>query len=339
MPPIDCKGTPVSISASIQKVAHSTFDSDYIAAEIAERYPYKGKLEGRLLYRGFNDVYTLRDDDGRRALRVWRANARSLGQVMQELDFLEFLRGQGVPVSTPIPTLKNERHFILEAGEGQRPAVLYTWAPGRKFGDLLDVSMAEKIGAKFAEMHLVSKGYRPADAFVIDPAAMITDNLGVMLEWCEDRPEDIRDYTLLTERMPARIREMGAADLPRGMCHQDMHPANVHVTEDGGITFIDFDGCSEGYWLHDVQNFVFGSAFYGFDAKYGAAFERGYTKVRPYTADERDNVEMILLIKAFRLLGGAARATRSRGRDLLRLRTLDWFADYIKTRARKFGLL
>ena len=136
---------------ALSRVAHSTFDSDYIAAEVAQRYPYKGKLEGRLLYRGFNDVYTLYDDDGRRALRVWRANARSLGQVMQELDFLEFLRGRGVPVSTPIPTLTKGRHFILAAGEGERPAVLYTWAPGRKFGDQLDVGMAERIGAQFAE--------------------------------------------------------------------------------------------------------------------------------------------------------------------------------------------
>ncbi|MBL8644462.1 MAG: phosphotransferase, partial [Rhodospirillaceae bacterium] len=314
-------------------------DPDFIKSEVEARYAFSGSVRVQLLYRGINDVYVVRDDAAKRALRVWRAGTRSLPAILQELDFLAFLKGKGVSVSSAIPARSDDVHFSLEAPEGPRTAVLYTWASGQKFGDQLDVELGGKIGAAFARLHLAARDYKPAAPVAAATAQGLIDNLPFLLDWVEDRPEDIRDYTALSERLAQVISTQQGLDLPKGMCHQDMHPSNVHVDKAGQITFIDFDGCAEGHWLHDVKNFIFGNAFYGFDAKYGAAFEQGYNGVRPYTAAERENGELFLLIKAVRLLGGAARAAKSRGRDLLRFRSLDWFAHYIKTRARALGYL
>jgi Ser/Thr protein kinase RdoA (MazF antagonist) len=319
-------------------VSHATFDPDFIASEVGRRYVFAGPARVQLLYRGINDVYTVRDTAGSRALRVWRSGTRTDAQIAQELDFLDYLHGCGIGVSYAVPTAAGARMFVLDAPEGPRQAVLYTWAPGRKFGDQLDVGLAERIGARFAELHLQARSFPgtiPAEA----PSASFRDNLPYLLDWVEDRASDVRDYTLLADRLGAEMERLTGRDLPRGMCHQDMHPSNVHVAIDGTITFIDFDGCAPGYWLHDVKNFVFGNDFYGFDDTYGAAFERGYRSVRPYTADEVALGELFLLNKAYRLLGGAARAAKSRGRDLLRFRSLDWFGHYIKSRAVKAGLL
>ncbi len=327
------------MQADLAPVTHSTIDSDFVGLEAAKHYDLKGDVSCQLLYRGVNDVYIVRDDSGRRAMRIWRAGTRSIDGVMQELDYLDFLDSHGVPLSKSIPAKNGDRYITFNTLEGVRPAVLYSWAPGSKFGDNLDVATAERIGGEFARMHLISKDYRPAQAAEDSAYANPHDNLASMLQWVEDRPEDIADYTRLTETMAERLKTLDGLDLPRGMCHQDMHPSNVHLSRDGTITFLDFDGCSVGYWLHDVKNFVFGSEFYGFPAIYGDAFERGYLKVRPYTADEIASQEFFLLAKAFRLLGGASRGSKSRGRDLLRLRNLDWFAGYIKPRARALGLL
>ncbi len=310
-----------------------------MAGLIEARYDHAGRVTAELLYRGVNDVYIVKDANGRRAMRIWRAATRSIAGVIQELDYLDFLDGHGIPLSKSIPARNGDRYVTVNALEGVRPAVLYSWASGSKFGHCLDTATAERIGGKFAEMHLVSKDYRPAQDVPDDPIASLRDSLPSLLLWVEDRPDDVRDYIALTETLSERLKTLDGLDLPRGMCHQDMHPSNVHLTPDGTITFLDFDGCSVGYWLHDVKNFVFGNAFYGFDPVYGDAFERGYLKVRPYTADEVSSQELFLLSKAFRLLGGASRGSSSRGRDLLRLQNLDWFAHYIKPRARSLGLL
>ena len=323
----------------VAPATHSTIDSDFVAREVESQFDLRGPVTCQLLYRGVNDVYIVRDDTGRRALRIWRAGVRSIGGVMQELDFLDFLDGHGVPLSNSLPARDGRRYIMFNALEGPRPAVMYRWAPGAKFGDRLDVDIAERIGRKFAEMHLISKTYKPAEDVRDSPIETLHENLRFMLLWVEDRPEDVVDYTRLTDTLAARLATLDVLDLPKGMCHQDMHPSNVHLSSDGTITFLDFDGCSPGYWLHDVKNFVFGNTFYGFSDLYGEAFERGYLKIRPYTRDEQAAQELFLLAKAFRLLGGAARGSKSRGRDLLRLRNLDWFAGYIKPRARCLGLL
>jgi Ser/Thr protein kinase RdoA (MazF antagonist) len=324
---------------AIAPATHTTIDANFVGRQVAQHYNVKGEVRCQLLYRGVNDVYIIRDDNGRRALRIWRAGTRSLDGVLQELDYLDFLHGHGIPVSSSEPAANGDRYITFNALEGPRPAVLYTWAPGSKFGDCLDVDTAERIGGKFAEMHLISKDYVPAQGVPDDPSAALRAGLPSLLLWVEDRPDDIRDYTHLSETLSERMKTLATLDLPRGMCHQDMHPSNVHLSTDGTITFLDFDGASVGYWLHDVKNFIFGSAFYGFPPVYGEAFERGYLKLRPYTADEIASQELILLNKAFRLLSGASMGSNSRGRDLLRLQNLDWFAAYIKPRARALGLL
>jgi Ser/Thr protein kinase RdoA (MazF antagonist) len=340
--PIDPLSPDSSRSPDISRIApatHSTIDPDFVARLIEDRYDHAGPVAAELLYRGVNDVYIIKDANGRRAMRIWRAATRSVTGVMQELDYLDFLDSHGIPLSKSIPARNGDRYIIVNALEGLRPAVLYTWAPGSKFGDSLDIPTAERIGGKFAEMHLIARDYQPAQDVVDDPIGSLRENLPSLLLWVSDRPDDIRDYTHLTETLSERLKTLDDLDLPRGMCHQDMHPSNVHLSPDGTITFLDFDGCSVGYWLHDVKNFIFGSAFYGFDAAYGAAFERGYLRVRPYTADEIESQELFLLNKAFRLVGGASRGSSSRGRDLLRLQNLNWFAEYIKPRARSLGLL
>ena len=326
------------MTLSVQPVSHSTYAPEYIAQEVVSRYAFKEPPRVQLLYRGVNDVYVVRDGNEKMVLRVWRSGTRTMAVILRELAFLKFLKERGIPVSTHIPLKTGEDHFILSAPEGDRPAVLYTWAPGLKFADVPTVPMGEKIGAKFAEMHLIARDFPTEDA-PDQTAQSLVANLPALLEWVEDRPDDIRDYTRLTENVIAFMPTLLARDLPRGMCHQDMHASNVHIAADGSFTFIDFDGCSDGYWLHDVKNFVFGNLFYGMPNEYGLAFERGYNTVRPYTADEKASGELILMIKAFRLLAGAARASRSRGRDLLRFKSLDWFAEFIKSRAYSAGLL
>ena len=93
------------------------------------------------------------------------------------------------------------------------------------------------------------------------------------------------------------------------------------------------------FLMQDVQNYVWGNLFYGFDSAYGEAFERGYAGVRPYTEDEIRNKELFLLAKTFRLVAGMAHSSASVGRGTLRFRSMDWLGHYLRERARPLGLL
>jgi Ser/Thr protein kinase RdoA (MazF antagonist) len=320
-------------------ISHSVVDPAFIGEQVAERYDIEGPIESFLLYRGMNDVYLIQGAKERYALRVWRKTYRDVDEVSYELDFLDFLRERDFPASTALRTRDGQLYFKLDSPEGPRAVALYGWAPGKKFGEMLDIGTAEKIGAAFARMHLLGLEYAGDHAFSTDNAVRFQVTVPALLDFVYDRPDDLRDYAIISERLAAKLREIRSEDVPMGICHCDFHPSNVHVTTDGQITLLDFDGTGEDYFMQDVKNFVWGSLFYGFDPSYGEAFERGYESVRPFTEAEKKYGELFLMAKAFRLVSGMAESSKAVGRGTLRFRNLDWLGDYIKSRARPLGLL
>lgn len=321
------------------KVSHSVLHPQFLADEVAQRYDIPGALDGFLLYRGMNDVYLIKNGQQKFALRVWRKTWRAVDDVAYELNFLDFLRNRHFPASTALRGKNGGLYFKLASPEGPRAVALYDWAPGRKFGDLLSDATAERIGARFAEMHLLGLEYARPQVFSTDTALDFLITVPALLEFVYDRPDDLRDYAIISERLARRLQDIHSDSVPLGVCHRDFHPSNVHVTESGEITLLDFDAAGEDYLMQDVKNFVWGNLFYGFSPSIGDAFERGYQSVRPFTRDEVKHGELFLLAKAFRLVAGMAASSVSVGRGTLRFRNLDWLGDYIKSRARPLGLL
>lgn len=320
-------------------ISHSVVDPAFIGEQVAERYDIEGPIESFLLYRGMNDVYLIQGAKERYALRVWRKTYRDVDEVTYELDFLEYLREKNFPASTALRTRDGQLYFKLASPEGPRAVALYDWAPGKKFGEMLDIGTAERIGAAFAQMHLHGLDYAKGHVFSTDNAVRFQVTVPALLDFVYDRPDDLRDYQIISDRLAQKLREIQSENVPMGICHCDFHPSNVHVATDGQITLLDFDGAGEDYFMQDVKNFVWGSLFYGFDPSYGEAFERGYESVRPFTEDEKRYGELFLMAKAFRLVSGMAESSKAVGRGTLRFRNLDWLGDYIKTRARALGLL
>lgn len=332
--------SPAETEPTLARISHSVVDPAFIGEEVARRYDIAGPIESFLLYRGMNDVYLVQGAAERFALRVWRKTYRDVDEVSYELNFLDFLKKRGFPASTALRTRDGGLYFKVSTPEGVRAVALYDWAPGKKFGERLDVGTAERIGALLAEMHLLGLEHAGKDhVFTTDNAVRFQVTVPALLDFVYDRPDDLRDYALISERLAEKLVEIRSEDLPIGICHCDFHPSNVHVADDGKITLLDFDGAGEDYFMQDVKNFVWGNLFYGFSDSYGEAFERGYETVRPFTDAEKHYSELFLMAKAFRLISGMARSSSAVGRGTLRFRNLDWLGDYIKTRARALGML
>ncbi|MCU0759820.1 MAG: phosphotransferase [Steroidobacteraceae bacterium] len=323
------------------RVSHSVLHPDFIAGQVAARYPLAGPVKAFLLYRGINDVYLVATGGQKFALRVWRRGGREIDMdaVSYEVEFLDFLRNRGFPASAPLRARDGSLYFKVDSPEGARALALYEWAPGRKFGECLDEGTAERIGALFAQLHglgIEYQGTRPHD---VAQVVAFRSNVPALLDFVYDRPEDVRDFAKVAEALAARLLEVRADDLPLGVCHRDFHPSNVHVDGDGRITLLDFDGVGTDYLMQDVQNYRWGNLFYGFDDRYADAFERGYESVRPFTADEKRHADLFLLAKTFRLVSGMAQISVAVGRGTLRFRSLDWLGGYIRDKARPLGLL
>lgn len=325
----------------IAEVSHSVLHPSFIAREVSRRYPVQGEVTCFLLYRGMNDVYLVEDEAARYALRVWRKTYRDVDDVAYELNFLAYLQSRGFPASVAVPQHDGRLYFKAASPEGERALALYDWAPGVKFGERLSTETAFRIGAAMAHMHLHGLAWAGTEhVFTTATAKDYNICMPALIAFVNDRPDDLRDYPLIAAGLDARLDELAAGgEVPLGVCHRDFHPSNVHVTADGEITFLDFDAAGEDFLMQDVQNFVWGNLFYGFDPAIGEAFEAGYQSVRAFTKAEADNRELFLMAKALRLVAGMAESSTAVGRGTLRFRNLDWLGDYIKSRARNCGLL
>jgi len=324
----------------IADISHSVLHPDFIRDQVKERYPVRGQVDTFLLYRGMNDVYLVQDADRKYAVRVWRKTYRDVDDVAYELNFLAFLRSREFPASCAVPQLDGTLYFKVATPEGERAVAMYEWADGCKFGDMLSEPMASDIGAAFARLHLLGLEHAgPEHQFSPENCKDYNVCMPALLDFVYDRPDDLRDYAIIAKNLDRKLDELAAEGVPLGVCHRDFHPSNVHVTKDGGLMLLDFDGAGEDFLMQDVKNYVWGNLFYGFSPAYGEAFEDGYQSVRPFTQGEIDNGEVFLMAKAFRLVSGMAESSKSVGRGTLRFRGLDWLGDYIKTRARATGLL
>ena len=324
----------------IATVSHSVLHPDFIAEQMVERYGETEKPDVFLLYRGMNDVYLVQCKDVKYAARVWRKTYRDVDDVAYELDFLAYLKSQNFPASAAVPLTDGSLYFKADAPEGERAIAVYEWAPGTKFGEKLSEDTAHRIGAGFAEMHKHGLDWAgPDHKFETTTAKDFFITLPALMDFVYDRPDDLRDYPIIAERLAERFDQIHAQGARIGVCHRDFHPSNVHVDDEGNIVYLDFDAAGEDFLMQDVQNYVWGNEFYGFSPSYGEAFEAGYESVLPFLQIEKDNRDLFLIGKAFRLVAGMAHSSTAVGRGTLRFRSLDWLGEYIKSRAVKLDLL
>ncbi|MDH7459837.1 phosphotransferase [Chitinophagaceae bacterium 26-R-25] len=88
--------------------------------------------------RGVGDTYLVESSDGRFILRIYRSSHRSLPQIKEEVKLLHALQQAGVSVSYPVADILGDTIQTLVAIEGERHAVLFSYAPGHVVRSLDD---------------------------------------------------------------------------------------------------------------------------------------------------------------------------------------------------------
>ncbi len=318
---------------------HSVLDNEAVAGACAEQYGFSEQPYCELIHRGMNDVYLLRTKEQRYAVRAWRAHWRSMDDVAYELEFLRFLKDEGLPVVPGLPCRSGRHHFVVEAPEGPRALAAFEWVPGEKFVEKLDAKLAARLGATLADIHRVGGGFRPRRARRTNPPELIAAQFPYLERMMMDRSEDLRFYRQLAPRLIDALKEVDSVAVPMGACHGDFHFNNGLIDRAGNITFLDFDNSGLDHYVHDVMCVCWAVDFMGLDSVYGDAFVNGYQSRRSFSPAERDCFSLFVLAKEFRLLTGYAKHINSLGHYLHKYRDLDWFSSSIRKHAREAGLV
>jgi Ser/Thr protein kinase RdoA (MazF antagonist) len=238
---------------AIFPAAYSTLEPSALAGLVSERYGLS-HVHCQFLLRGVGDTYLVESAAGRYILRAYRVSHRNASQIRAEVELLLALKRADVSVSFPVPDLNGEPVQVIEAAEGQRHLVLFSYAPGRSVS-VLSPGQLQSLGREMARFHDVSAKFEPSGGrWQFD---LETTLFGPLVQLEPYFSEDPAGYAWLVQAAKQVEKKLSGTDrsgFSSGYCQFDFLPKNFHFDGDT-VTFFDFDFMGYGWLVNDIMTF------------------------------------------------------------------------------------
>ncbi|HVX44692.1 MAG TPA: phosphotransferase [Mycobacteriales bacterium] len=210
---------------------------------IAEQYGFS--VRSCVLLRSLaNQVYELRTDSTRFAVKVYRAGGWSAEEVAWEQELVAHAIDRGVPCAAPVPLPDGRWCAELDSPEGPRPVALSAFVEGVKPRPPFDAGLFGEYGRLIAAFHTAAEDFRtssPRRPWDLE-AALERPLRELRVEGRDAMIADLADY--------ARTR-LSAHPPAWGIRHGDVSLDNLHRT-DLGLVLHDFDLAGPGWPAADL---------------------------------------------------------------------------------------
>jgi len=247
--------------------------------------------------RGFNDMYLVEAAGDKYVFRIYLTGkyyVESDDAYRFELDLIQHLHKQGVPVAACIPT---ESGDLL--GEGQTPQgvktfALFHYADGIPLGrNSITTAQSRQMGVAMANLHLAANSletgferYKLDQKYLVDePTRLITegeksDKPGPGIE----RGREVLNKLQPIQQYIDRLDSIGTDGDKFGIIHADMHFGNIHF-RGNELTIFDFDHCAYGWRAYDLAVSTW------LPKEQRDSMVEGYESIRPLSPEERDSLQ------------------------------------------------
>ena len=164
-------------------VSNSNLSATHIALFLQEKYSLSKNTKCKLIRAGLNDTYLVTDDLEKFVFRVYSLNWRTHTEIAEEVKLLVELKQNNIPVSYPLADKESNFIQVLNAPEGARFAVLFTYANGEKIHNY-SAAQHFQIGELMARLHKVTINQQlnrvnySAQVILVEPLKYIADFLG-----------------------------------------------------------------------------------------------------------------------------------------------------------------
>ncbi|NER34220.1 MAG: phosphotransferase [Oscillatoria sp. SIO1A7] len=259
---------------------YSTLACDALASRLLPHYEIEVVAGCQFWHRGLSDIYLVETQAKPYILRVSHHHWRSKSEIDFELELLDFLRQNQIPVAYPLPTKAGELSVEINAPEGKRYAALFPYAPGEvPLGDL-NASQSHKLGKTLAKLHQVAQDFRSSsDRQALTLEYLLDDSWHQIAPWLQQKESD-RIYLAETIALiKDSLRDLPCEPPYWGICWGDPHSGNTHFTADNQITLFDFDQCGYGWRIFDIAKFWQVSLRTGMPRQVRETFLAGYQEL------------------------------------------------------------
>ena len=268
------------------------------ALEIIQKHYNCGDVDYCMhVRRGFNDTYLVDTGQKKFIFRLYLSGKyyiESDNAYRFELNLIQHLHAQGVPVANVVPTSEGELLGVAELPGGKRPFALFHYAEGIPLSrDSVTVKQGHQMGVVLANLHLAADSFATEyERYKLDLKYLVDEPLRLISEGEKraEPDEGIKRGRYIIEKLEPlepyieRINSIGTGGGRFGIIHADMHLGNIHFRGDE-LTVFDFDHCAYGWRAYDL------AISYGLPKAQRASMLEGYESRRPLSTEERDSLQ------------------------------------------------
>lgn len=215
-------------------------------------------------------------------LRLAPLEEKNPAHIQAEIDFIQYLRGQGYPAMQPIPDNTGRLTFLLDSHWGTYCVSAFAAVSGAPLEDTpLTPEIVHAYGQGLGRLHALSAVY---DAPAIRPAWDTVLNRDI-LQSAQASPAVLAACDKLFNALRALPTDRSCYSL----IHYDFEPDNVFWDASSrSISVIDFDDCLYGWYAMDVAQ-----ALNELDDEWAATFLEGYRSAFPFTAEQEATLPLM----------------------------------------------
>ena len=276
-------------------VSNSNLSASHLGLFLQDKYRLSPDTHCRIIRAGVNDTYIIEDGADKFAFRLYSLNWRTEKEIAEEIRLLVLLKEKKIPVSYPIPDKTGNYIQWLNAPEGDRPGVLFSYAKGEKLHHY-SPEIHYRIGVVLGRMHSVTQDL-PFGRVVYTPRILLAESLEQIKKFLSTDTPEWRFLESAGDHITAQLTAADTTQLRRGVVHLDMWFDNFNIGDQQEITLFDFDFCGNGWLCLDLAYYIL--QVYNLEKEEDERklkmdhFLQGYESVVPITEEERRLVPML----------------------------------------------
>ncbi len=237
-------------------VEYSTLSSQHLLTLITSCYKLNSSSSISYIKRGFNDTYLIAGNKQSYILRVYKHKWKNIENVKAEVKLLNYLHENGVNVSHPIADYQQQFIQTINAPEGLRYAVLFTFAEGQQIKKLT-TEQSFLLGKETGNMHRLTLNKNFGEtAFNYSFETQLNNALTILKPLLANYTEQYAYLLFLKEELLKSWKNCNEKEIGYGICHGDLQAENFHINSNNDFTFFDFDFSGNGCLIYDIGVFI-----------------------------------------------------------------------------------
>ncbi|WP_026630245.1 phosphotransferase enzyme family protein [Dyadobacter alkalitolerans] len=235
-------------------VTSSNPSTQHLGQFIQARYFPDKAVTCKLLKAGISHTYLVNASGIKYIFRVYALGWRSEKEINEEIRLLLYLYKNSIPVSYPIASETTGYIQTINAPEGDRYAVMFSYAEGKK---QLNFSLEThfQIGALMAQMHVLSQGFN-LDRVTYTSETILVDPLEHISEFLASDTEEMAFMRSAQHILMQEFANVDESQLRKGAVHLDIWFDNLNIDSNNRVTIFDFDFCGNGWLCLDLAYYI-----------------------------------------------------------------------------------